>query len=144
MSADGFFGFVEELFSGLGPIRIRKMFGGAGVYADSVMFALLADETIFLKADEGLKRDLGAAGSTPFVWIPDNGPKKGQSVEMGYWRLPEAALDDADQALIWGRRALQVALAARAAKPKTSKPKAKSKDTAAKAPTRSAKAKKPT
>ena len=41
----GFHAFVVELFAGLGPVRIRRMFGGAGVYAGEVMFALIDDET---------------------------------------------------------------------------------------------------
>jgi DNA transformation protein len=113
---DGFFVFVKELFAGLGPISIRRMFGGAGVYADGCMFALLADETIFIKVDAALKMDLAAVGSGPFVWMPDQGPKKGQAVEMSYWRLPDSALDDADEAAMWARRALTIARAAKAPK----------------------------
>jgi DNA transformation protein len=90
------------------------MFGGAGVYADGVMFGLIAGDTLHLKVDDTLKRDLAAEGSGPFVWRPDSGPKAGQAVEMGYWRLPDAALDEPDLAVAWARRALAVA---RAAKP---------------------------
>jgi DNA transformation protein and related proteins len=111
MSADGFADFVRELFAGLGPVSVRRMFGGAGAYAQGRMFALIADEVIYLKTDEALKADLKDEGCEPFVWIPDSGPKKGQRVEMSYWRLPEAALDDPDEAVRWGRRALAAALA---------------------------------
>ena len=48
-----------------------------------------------------------------------SGPKAGQRVAMSYWRLPDSALDEPDQACIWGRRALDVARAA--AKPKKPK-----------------------
>ena len=73
------------------------------------MFALLAREVIYLKADDALKRDLGAEGSGPFIWTPSSGPKAGQAVEMGYWRLPDSALDEPDEAVRWARRALEVA-----------------------------------
>lgn len=118
MARDSFHDFVRELFAGLGPVQIKRMFGGAGGYADGVMFLLLADDTIYLKADDVLKAELGAAGSAPFVWAPTKGPRAGERVEMGYWRLPESALDDPDEAVIWGRKALAVAWAKAAAGPK--------------------------
>jgi DNA transformation protein len=111
--ADGFHEFVKELFAGLGPIRIKRMFGGAGGYADGIMFLLLADDAIYLKADEALKAELGETGSGPFIWEPQSGPRKGEKVDLGYWRLPDSALDDPDEAAAWGRKALAVAKRAR-------------------------------
>lgn len=61
--SDSFHDFVRELFAGLGRVRINRMFGGAGVYAGDVMFALLADETIYLKADDSLKAALIEGGA---------------------------------------------------------------------------------
>jgi DNA transformation protein len=116
MAQDGFHEFVRELLAGLGPVAIKRMFGGAGVYLDGVMFGLIAEEALHLKVDDALKRDLGAEGSGPFIWLPANGPKAGQAVEMGYWRLPESALDDPDEAVRWARRALDVARASASGK----------------------------
>ncbi|MCR6643409.1 MAG: TfoX/Sxy family protein [Terricaulis sp.] len=70
MAGDSFHDFVRELFAGLGPIQIKRMFGGAGVYAEGRMFALLADEVIYLKADAALKAALEVQGCGPFVWAP--------------------------------------------------------------------------
>ena len=44
--------FIRELFTGFRPVTVRRLFGGAGIFADGVMFALVSDETIYLKADE--------------------------------------------------------------------------------------------
>lgn len=118
MSADSFHAFVCELFAGVGAISIKRMFGGAGVYADGLMFGLLADEVIHIKVDAALKAELLREGSGPFVWTPESGPRAGEQVEMGYWRLPEAALDDPDLAAAWGRKALTVARTKAAAKKK--------------------------
>jgi DNA transformation protein len=120
-AADSFHEYVKELFAGLGPVQIKRMFGGAGGYADGVMFLLLADETIHIKADEALKAELREEGSGPFEWIPQNGPRAGEKIDLGYWRLPDSALDDPDEAVAWGRKALVIARAKAAAK----KPKAK-------------------
>src|SRR5262249_47286724 len=99
----------------------------AGGYADGVMFLLIADDVIYLKTDDALRAELRGEGSGPFVWIPDNGPRKGEQVEMGYWRLPEGALDDPDGGGLWVRKALAVAKAKAAAKPKTKAKKTKAK-----------------
>jgi DNA transformation protein len=115
--------FVRELFAGIGSVQIKRMFGGAGGYADGVMFLLLADDVIYLKVDASLKDELAEAGSQPFVWAPQSGPRAGERVEMGYWRLPEAALDDPDEAARWGEKALAVAKAAK--KPARAKSRAK-------------------
>jgi len=113
MAANGFHDFVRELFAGVGAVQIKRMFGGAGGYADGVMFLLIADDAIYLKANDALKAELRVEGSGPFVWTPENGPRAGEKVEMGYWRLPDSALDDPDEAAIWGRKALAVAKAAK-------------------------------
>jgi DNA transformation protein and related proteins len=117
MADDSFHDFVRELFAGLGPITVKRMFGGGGVYAQGKMFALLADDVIYIKTDDALKIKLAAEGSGPFVWVPTSGARRNQTVEMSYWRLPEAALDDPDEAVKWGRAALQIALAAPQKKP---------------------------
>lgn len=113
----GFHAFVVELFEGLGPVRIKRMFGGAGIYAGplngrDVMFGLIDDDTIYLKADEALKAELAAEGSVSWVYTGRAGPMTNTS----YWRLPEAALDDPSEAVAWARRALAVAEAKAAAK----------------------------
>jgi DNA transformation protein and related proteins len=118
MARDSFHEFVRELFAGLGPVQVKRMFGGAGGYAEGVMFLLLADDAIYLKADEALKAELKAEGCGPFVWTPESGPRAGEKLEMGYWRLPDAALDDPELAVAWGRKALAVAKARAKAKAK--------------------------
>jgi DNA transformation protein len=101
----GFNEFVQELFAGFGPVRIRRMFGGAGIYAGEVMFGLIDDETIYLKTDDALKAELQAEGSVG--WVYSRAP--GTWEETSYWRLPETALDDPDEAAAWARKSLAVA-----------------------------------
>ena len=109
--------FAEELFGELG-CRARRMFGGAGLYAEGVMFGMIDDaETIRLKADAELSAELEAEGSAEWVYTYPSGPKAGQSITMGYWSLPDAAMDEPAVAADWGRRALAVAFKAQAGKP---------------------------
>jgi DNA transformation protein len=112
MADDSFHAFVKELFARLGPIQVKRMFGGAGVYAEGLMFGLLADDAIHIRAkDPAMQAELRAAGSGPFIWVPQNGPRKGEAIDLGYWRLPDTALEDPDEAAIWGAKALALARA---------------------------------
>ena len=65
------------------------MFGGLGVYSGDAMFALVADDALYMKADAALAARYAAAGSEPFVF-----ESRGRRVTMSFWRLPDAALDD--------------------------------------------------
>ena len=102
---DEFARFVAELFASLGSISTRRMFGGHGIYCDGLMFALIADEVLYLKADEVSQPHYQAAHCTPFVY-----PMRGKPVAMSYWRIPDEALESPALAAPWGRRALESAL----------------------------------
>jgi DNA transformation protein and related proteins len=110
--------FACDLFSGMGPVTARRMFGGVGLYAGAVMFGLIDDGRIYLKTDHGLQRELAAAGAVSWIYTERKGPKAGIPQPTSYWSLPESAIDDAEEAMDWGRRALAVAQALKAAAPK--------------------------
>ena len=38
--------FIRDLFSEFGPVDVRRMFSGAGVYADGVIFALVLRDVL--------------------------------------------------------------------------------------------------
>jgi DNA transformation protein and related proteins len=101
--------FVKDLLSGFRPISIRNMFSGAGIYADGVIFALIFDETLYLKADEPFSREFVAEGKGPFTYERKGRPP----VAMPYWEVPERLLDDPEELVTWARRAYDVALAAK-------------------------------
>lgn len=117
---DPFHEFVIELFAPMGTVSIRRMFGGAGVFRNGLMFALLGDDTIYLKTDAALRADLEAEGCAPFLWTK---PSTGEVIDMGYVGLPSSAMDDPEEASAWARRALAVARAKAAAKPVAKKKK---------------------
>lgn len=106
---------IREVFSAFGPVRVRRMFGGIGVYADDLIFALVVDGELFLKADAQTSADFRAEGCAPFAY----GTKKGRIAVMSYWRAPERLLDDPDEMAHWARRALVVAQTAVVTKPKS-------------------------
>jgi DNA transformation protein len=111
----GFHDFVVEVFAELGPVRIKRLFDGAGIYAGDVMFALISEDTIYLKTDEALRAALAAEGAHSWIYTEKRGPKAGVPQETSYWSLPDAALNDPSEAAKWGRSALEVASAKKAA-----------------------------
>ncbi|HET9069781.1 MAG TPA: TfoX/Sxy family protein [Amaricoccus sp.] len=95
--------FVLELFDDLGGVTARAMMGGLMLYRDGRVFALVSSgERIYIKAAGGLAEALAAAGGEQFRPTRRDGVTAG----MGYWSLPEAALDEPDTACDWARRAL--------------------------------------
>jgi DNA transformation protein len=102
---------IRELFSAFGPVSVRRMFGGAGLYAEDVMFALALRGEIFLKADAETIPLLQAEGSEPFVY-----QARGRRVVMSFWRLPDRLLDDPEDLANFARAALKVAHRAAAKK----------------------------
>jgi DNA transformation protein len=112
-ASPGFVELLKDALSGLGPVSVRRMFGGAGVYADGVMFGLVADDTLYLKADDDTKRAFEAEGLDRFGY-----DARGKRIDLPYWRVPERLLDDPDETAAWARTALAVARRSAAAKSK--------------------------
>ncbi len=114
MSNDGqFLEHLKELLLPLGGCDLRRMFGGHGVYIDELMVGLVFDGKFFLKADEQTKPQFLSVGCTPFIYAG-----KGKPVEMGYWSVPDEALDSAAEMKRWAMLAQAAALRRRAAKVK--------------------------
>lgn len=111
---EGFKDFVTELLSGVGPITIRNMFGGAGVYADGVMFAIVVDDVFYLKADETSQRTFEGEGMGPFTYRPAG---KG-TVAMRYWEVPPRLLEESEELASWARQAHRIAHAGKAKSPR--------------------------
>jgi DNA transformation protein len=96
---------IQELFSAFGVVAVRRMFGGAGIYADGTMFALVADGVIYLKADELSTPAFERESLPPFTYETKDG-KRGV---MSYRRMPERLYDDPDELATWARAALAAA-----------------------------------
>ena len=101
--------YLHEVFERIGPIRIRKMFGGYGVYREGLMFGLVADDTLYLKADATNARYFEELGLGPFEYR-----NHGKTIRMSYYQAPDGIMDDREQAAIWARRSVAAALRARA------------------------------
>lgn len=95
---------VLERLSSLGAVEAKRMFGGLGLYCDGAIFAIVAKDRIYLKIDDETRPIFEAEGLEPFR------PRAGKSTVMPYFMMPEAALDDDDVLVRWGRMAVDAGL----------------------------------
>jgi DNA transformation protein len=101
--------FIRDLFAPFRPVTIKRMFGGAGLYADGLMFALVFDGTIFLRVDEASILEFQREGSAPFTYTRAKSKNRIGRASLSYWRLPERLYDDPDELAVWSARALAIA-----------------------------------
>ncbi|MEX2465427.1 MAG: TfoX/Sxy family protein [Gemmatimonadota bacterium] len=107
--------FVEEQLSRVMPVTTRRMFGGLGVYARGLFFALADDNVIYFKVGDANRVDFVARGCEPFR-------PYGDDRAMSYYEVPGDVLEDAELLEAWMEKALSVAEeAARKKKPRDRK-----------------------
>ena len=94
------------------------MFGGAGIYAGDVMFGLVSDDLIYLKADADTVPAFEREKCAPFQYTT----KKGKRAVMSYWRLPDRLYDDPIELAQWAKQAIAVARENAVKKPAAKKP----------------------
>lgn len=94
---------LEQLGRVIPALRARSMFGGVGLYAGDVFFALIADDALYFRADDASRGDFEALGTPPFRPFEEHGPV------MSYYQLPEDILEDTDTLRRWTDRAIAAA-----------------------------------
>jgi DNA transformation protein len=97
--------YIAELFAAFGPVKVRRMFGGAGLFADGLMIGLVGNGVIYLKADEHTIPAFERESLGPFTYET----KSGTHTLASYWRMPERLYDDPDELARWAKQALDVA-----------------------------------
>ena len=96
-------------------VGAKKMFGGYGIYRESVMFGLVADDVLYLKADQETIPDYELLGLGPFLF-----KKNGKMVAMSYYQAPEEAMESSSDLCEWAEKAYRVALRAKKKKARSS------------------------
>jgi DNA transformation protein len=122
--------FIRDLFAQFRPVRVRRMFSGAGLYCDGVMFGLVVRGTIYLKADETSSAELAREGSGPFTYTRGKASGRPRKHALPYWRLPDRLYDDPDELALWAERALAIAQRKKMAPRKRAKGKTLTKNSA--------------
>jgi DNA transformation protein len=100
-----FVSYVIESLRPLGAVSARRMFGGYGVFKDGLMFALVADDQLYLKVDDANRSAYEAAALAPFSYR-----SKGKAIQLSYHEAPSEGFDDPDVLCAWARDAYAAAL----------------------------------
>lgn len=84
--------FILDQLAPLIPITVKQMFKAECLFKYSKMFGIISNDALYLKADD--------ENCEKFTyWTSQAGAKK--QVVLGYYQLPEFALDDADELCCW-------------------------------------------
>ena len=122
VASDSFASFLREQLAPLGRVTVRRMFGKTGVFCDGLMFGMVTDNMLYLRVDDDNRLAFKEAESSP----PLNYAKKGETIDLSFWRAPERLFDEPDELNAWARLALAAARRV-AAKRAPAAPKRKSK-----------------
>jgi DNA transformation protein len=84
---------------------MRRMFGKTGVFCDGVMLGMVADDTLYFRVDARNQAVFEEAAAFP----PLSYVKKGRTMDLSFWRVPERLFDEPDELVSWARAALAAA-----------------------------------
>jgi len=97
--------FLRDQLTPLGRVTMRCMFGKTGVFCDGVMFGMVTEDTLYLRVDDHNRVIFKEAAAFP----PLNYKKKGSTIDLAFWRVPERLIDEPDELVAWARAALAAA-----------------------------------
>jgi DNA transformation protein len=89
--------FILEKLSPIGDIKSRAMFGGYGIFHESLMFALISEDTLYFKVNETNRDMYKKAGSKPF---PHG---------ISYWEVPTDVLEENKELHEWANISIGIA-----------------------------------
>ena len=114
---------IADVFSAFGPIQVRRMFSGYGLFRDGLMFGLFHDDVLYLKGDDQNAGEFRELGLAQFTYR-----RNGKDVRLSYFRAPDTVMDDSVEAAKWARSSFEAARREASSKTKKkSPPKAASK-----------------
>jgi len=97
--------FLCEQLAPLGRVTMRRMFGKTGVFCDGVMLGMVTENTLYFRVDDENRVTFREAESSP----PLNYAKKGSTIDLAFWRVPERLFDEPDEFISWAQAALAAA-----------------------------------
>ena len=113
----GLIEWVAEAMAPIGTVTSRRMMGGATLYLDGTIFAIVGDDALWFKADAVSDAEWDAAGAPRFTYEMG----EGRTGSMNYRRAPDEVYDDADELRRWATLGVAAGQRAPVKKPKAKK-----------------------
>ena len=98
--------YLVDQLEPFGSVTAKRMFGGGGLFRDGTMFVLIADDVLYLKADEQNQANFEDRGMGPFFYEKKD---RKEPVKMSYWEVPPDVLEDPGELCQWAVRAWEAA-----------------------------------
>jgi DNA transformation protein and related proteins len=98
--------FVLEQLGRVKSVTAKSMFGGVGIYAQGLFFALIAEDRLYFKVNDATRPDFERMGMEAFRPFGDDGA-------MGYYEVPADVVEDVVQLAAWMEKAVEVAAKAK-------------------------------
>ncbi len=98
--------YLLDLLGPLGPVRAKRMFGGAGLFLDGTMFGLIIEDVLYLKADGQTQGEFEDRGMGPFTYEKKS---RKEPVRLSYFEAPPDVIEESDELCRWGRNAWEAA-----------------------------------
>ncbi|HET6236837.1 MAG TPA: TfoX/Sxy family protein [Acetobacteraceae bacterium] len=105
VASESFAEFLRERLATPGRVAMRRMFGKTGVFCDGLMFGMVTDNMLYLRAYEHNRAAFEEAASFPLL----NYEKQGCTIDLAFWRAPERLFDEPDELVTWALAALAAA-----------------------------------
>lgn len=94
-----------ELYRPMRGVSARRMFGGFGFFKEGLMFALVANDELFLKVDDANRAAFEERELGKFTY-----EKKGKEAALSYYQAPAECLDESHLLVEWSMKSFDVAL----------------------------------
>lgn len=97
----GLIDWVAEALAPIGIVTSRRMMGGATLYCDGIVFAIVAADALWFKADRESDATWDATGAERFSY-----EREGGRATMNYRRASDDVYDDAEAMRHWAELAI--------------------------------------
>jgi DNA transformation protein and related proteins len=108
-----FVDYVRDQLRPFGGVMARRMFSGAGLFRDGIMFGLVHDDMLYFRTDAANVGDFTAAGMAPFSYRRGD-----REVALGYFAVPAEVMDEPDRLAEWAAGAFAAAVRRAAPRPR--------------------------
>jgi len=115
---ESFLTYCIDQLDSVQDVHYRKMFGGAGIYAGEVFFALVSGEQLYFKTSPENEKRYTDAGMGPFIPFEDK-----PNYKMSYHEVPLAVLEQPQELYEWASEAIAVAFKSKKSSKKKKAPK---------------------